>query len=163
MKGLIWEIQKNFFQAIAKNQQIIDLKIPIYGNAANLNAAMPYIIILGIKISNIDSVQVNRKNAYIKISIFNKGESLKKIANISDIIEEIVTTENIISENIKFISIQKKDTDLVNNPQTGMTNIAMEYQCVVEITTLSHEFSPYPSHQETFYSTNNAGDTTLPV
>ena len=137
MNGLIWKVQKSFFTAIGKNQDIIDLAIPVYGNSVNISAVMPYILILSIKISNIDNLQDSRKNVDIKIAIFDNSTSLKKISHISDIVEGIVTTENIsMLDRMQFISINKTNTSLVNNLQTGISNISIEYKCIIEITTL---------------------------
>jgi len=134
MKNLIWHIQKSFFQILNTNEKLVNLKVMTYSSIAS-NAKFPYILISFIKDFG-DDVFNKKKQAEIKISIFDNCESIKNISNIIDIIQDCINIDalNVNQENgINFVSLEKQSCEISNNIQYNSTCGLISYNIIYEV------------------------------
>lgn len=109
MTGKLWLVQKPFFKILNKSEEILNIGYKVYGNSIPESAQFPYLSISSISILNGFDLNNSRKKFEIQISAFDNSKSSKNISKVMEIIDDILSLGNLISENdteIKFLSLE---------------------------------------------------------
>ena len=129
MSNSILNIQKAFFKTLSTSQSLINIGVKTY-SSVNYLAKLPYIATTFVKISNDNTIIQKNKSAIIEISLFDESQSMVKICQISEIISNELTIENLqnnANDGQKIIALEEQNVLFLGNIDPCMKIIKITY------------------------------------